>query len=768
MFTPKFRYAWQNPVLRDTIYPFRDQKLRDFLLAYQEIDWWAEVQHGDGFPEIEAKIRSTWPQLNAERSQAQIDLTASQAALDMLEEQLDKFDRQPVIRDLIIKLKTLQFKAKPLEIRKRLLEGYIRWSEKIAPNDPLRPRKQDQLQEVADQLAPVQAEIDASNQAYNMAIEPLAKEEQRLEDKVAGLQDRISALDEKLASLPKFDPNKTIPPATLVNWKLADYRNELEKVDHDQLMARVLDRFEADRERFPKWLQYMVIHFSGMRYKSAHGSWCDPKWLLSSLRLNEIETRLKASSEDQVAKACQQLVEVLKTAQANAASDPDQIRRLQEQIDGLRAWDKAYAQIFANQPDLEKQWEDLRSLEKKHEALTALFKQAGTQDNSLITQSIADLENQTWDAKKTLGFDRMNQIRKQLAIAAYVRRRNLGKLRADQAAQEISQASDYQVLGWLQAMQSQIPAWAWVEIVARTRLRLDTDDPGWEELSPALRSEKYKFDRENSRWRDILYQWQTKDITAWRAKHASDLSLVVTRAVCNEISEHIQHLRSRTPYGGLTAKPPWYLKEKAADPQHAFLKVPAQRGDFPDGASILFLGWVVSKPHAWSIARPVSGLTFLTPGGEPIANNLTEGSFKWTYHINSGEISRDALPDKLIPKPVEIPPAKLKSKQKKVAKEAKAAAKAAVKRAIRKAKNFQGARTTEWLRWTHEAIVIEVADMADGPTVLTFETGEIGVNLRSLRRLSNHWDVFVGYVPPGQPPRPELDSFLIRDELLPD
>ena len=513
----------------------------------------------------------------------------------------------------------------------------------------------------------------------------------------------------------------------------------------------------------------MVIHFSGMRYKSAHGSWCDPKLLLTSLRANEIEDHLQASSEDQIAEACQQLVEALQAAQAHAADDPAR-RRLQGQIDGLLTWDKAYSQVFANQPELETRWKTLRNLEKKQASLEAVFKQNGAQGNSLITQTIADLENQIWDAKKNLGFDRMNQIRKKLAIAAYVRRRNLQKLRQEQANQEIAQASDFQVLGWLQAMRDQIPDWAWAEIVARTRLRLDTSDPGWEELSPALRAEKYKFDRENSHWREILYQWQTADITAWRAKHAQDLSLVVTRAVCNEISEHIQHLRARTPSGGLTAKPSWYLKEKAGDPQHAFLKVPARQADFPDGTSILFLGWVTARPHAWSIARPVSGLTFLTPGGEPIANNLTEGSFKWTYHINNGEIWRDALPDKFIPKPVAIPPAKFKSKakQKKAIKEAKAAAKAAVKRAVRKARNFQGARTTEWLRWTHEAIVIELAEMIEGPTVLTFETGEIGVNLRSFRRLANHWDVFVGYVPPGQPPRPELGSFLVRSELQPD
>ncbi len=33
-----YRYIWQNPVLRPVMYPVREQKLRDFLLIYDEAD----------------------------------------------------------------------------------------------------------------------------------------------------------------------------------------------------------------------------------------------------------------------------------------------------------------------------------------------------------------------------------------------------------------------------------------------------------------------------------------------------------------------------------------------------------------------------------------------------------------------------------------------------------------------------------------------------------------------------------------------------------
>ncbi|MEJ2266534.1 MAG: hypothetical protein P8X95_24065, partial [Anaerolineales bacterium] len=38
MSQPKYRFNWQNPALRKTIYPFREKKLRDFYLTYYEID----------------------------------------------------------------------------------------------------------------------------------------------------------------------------------------------------------------------------------------------------------------------------------------------------------------------------------------------------------------------------------------------------------------------------------------------------------------------------------------------------------------------------------------------------------------------------------------------------------------------------------------------------------------------------------------------------------------------------------------------------------
>ena len=57
--------------------------------------------------------------------------------------------------------------------------------------------------------------------------------------------------------------------------------------------------------------------------------------------------------------------------------------------------------------------------------------------------------------------------------------------------------------------------------------------------------------------------------------------------------------------------------------------------------------------------------------------------------------------------------------------------------------------------------------MIDGTNVLTFETGEIGLNIRPLNRLISEWDVYLGYVPPAETERPELPGFLDPARLLP-
>jgi hypothetical protein len=67
-------------------------------------------------------------------------------------------------------------------------------------------------------------------------------------------------------------------------------------------------RFQKEPKRFPPWLQYMVVHFSGMRYASAHGSWADPRDLLVRLRVPKIEAEIEKLDDATVEKLCQEKV----------------------------------------------------------------------------------------------------------------------------------------------------------------------------------------------------------------------------------------------------------------------------------------------------------------------------------------------------------------------------------------------------------------------------------------------------------------------------
>ena len=47
-------FQWQNDVLRKSIYPLREMKLRDFLVYFKEIEIWAEYKNKDINDEIDA------------------------------------------------------------------------------------------------------------------------------------------------------------------------------------------------------------------------------------------------------------------------------------------------------------------------------------------------------------------------------------------------------------------------------------------------------------------------------------------------------------------------------------------------------------------------------------------------------------------------------------------------------------------------------------------------------------------------------------------
>jgi hypothetical protein len=305
-------------------------------------------------------------------------------------------------------------------------------------------------------------------------------------------------------------------------------------------------------------------------------------------------------------------------------------------------------------------------------------------------------------------------------------------------------------------MKGQFPGWAWKEIVRLTPLRLtEVTAPGWEKLTPEEQQESYS--RENYPLRSILDAWKNFHTTGWREEHGRSHELIVTRAVCNEAAEHIQHVRGHLPPGGLTPKPKWYLtneseKKVPGSPPPYFVKATSAE-QYTPGASILWLRFVDKQPDAWQIAKAVE--TKDKVGLLPEAYTGRKGSKNepgWDYKVGD-VITRERL---------------LISEGKGVQKKTKT-----------KSKQLQ------WLRWIHEATVAEVAETAEGKVVITYETAlpdedkgtsSIGIFKKPLRYFLSDFMVegnedtynrsFVGYVPEGPLPMEHIKEMLDWNKIL--
>ncbi len=639
--SPKsYFFQWQNSILRKTIYPYREMKLKDFLLIYQEVDLWASLRNQDvNDPVVSTRLKELEEKTRQERDQVYQDLQIgiqSRMQTDTWFALIKGADEKNLRFKRIYYLDRMTIdntqRLADLESKKK---SYLSRKDWYPANDERRQTWEGRACELDAPIAAIRQELDA----------------------IVGLRN----LFDREARLPRTDQKKSITVADLARAELSEYRRQLELLDHDALVKKVWERLNEKlpdgKPRFEKWLSYMVIHFSGMRYMSAHGSWADPDDLLELLVREEYKGKL-APGED---------------------------------ID-----DKTEAEI--------------------HRLM-----------NLPVEQSTRGLIPS-------------------LKALVYFK-------------QQKERAGD------------PIPDWVWDEIVKYTQLRIGTDSENWETISP----ERWKY--ENRRWREIMVNWQREDITIWRKEHKETLDLIVTRAVCNEIAEHIQHLRGNTPAAGLTSKPTWYLRlqEKSKGlpagsperPERCYFRHAERPGDFINGASVFWLGWVEREPNAWQVARQLTGIELwpgLSAGSQPEKPKAEEPRKKkaaataglpdgWSYQQTSSAYTRTR---KTI---VQIPTVQELRKKGMTDREIDQ---------YRKTLRTQSSAQKEYLRWKHEATVVDIVDLIDGKYVLTFETGKIGLNWHHVDNLvSNPFDrIFVGYLPPARQEPENLAGMLDMQKIL--
>ena len=689
----KLSFQWQNEILLNDIYPMRLVKLRDFLVFYKEADLWREYKNKD-ISTLAADVKEYEDGMDYARVAAYKRYSSFKNYFMIKDPRSFYTKYQPIEEEmmaLIQKNHDYFIASWPKDIRgeRSFIQSRIESFKTQLGflRDRIRYLQRQLEGMVAEHLnrTKVETEYKLKNEsAMPMLLEEMEKlrqfdetynkvETPKLEWYKLSTADRNYTMTEA-EFLVNYDPKVPVTVKDIVRLKVEQYVKTLDGKDQYQLLADIRARFEKEPKRFPLWLQYMVVHFSGMRYKSAHGSWADPKDLLVRLRVADVKKGQAALSDAEVAAKCQE-----KIAQYEGAG--------------------------ANKPKLasatEKVWKDRIAMHMQ-----------GVKANG--------------PKSKRIGLDGLVE---------------------EEAKYEFMSMTTDQALTKLEAIKSQFPDWAWKWIVMLTQLRVNhVTAAGWEIFTPE--EDQVRF--ADTTLYPILSKWASDNIGNWRAEHGRAHELIVTRAVCNETAEHIQHIRGHLPPGGLTDNAARYFKLfEAKTPGVTFIH-PTGAEHYIQGASIFWLRFVNSEPSQWQIARAVEDANGegLLPGGflgkrpQPKGGkNAPPTTAAWAYK-----------PGKVITRTRTTVDAEKKQ-----------------------------VTQTQWLRWIHEATVIEVAETADGTYVYTFETSLPddfrGTSCLGIFRNTLNWNLsdgtedtynraFVGFIPEGQPPTEHLKEMLDWHKIL--
>jgi hypothetical protein len=687
-----YNFQWQNPILLKDIYPMRLQKLRDFLVFFKEADLWAQYKDKD-ISTLAADVKEYEDGMDAARI-TEFKKYSSLKTYFMTKEVKGFFVKYKPIEEealaLIQKNHDLFIASWPKDIRGERSFIQMRIESFKTQLGFLRDRirfLQRQLEGMAAEH-PNRTKVETEFKLKSESALPMLLEEMEKLRQFDETYTKVEAPKLEWYKLKKADPNYAVTeeefllnydpkiPVRLqdiVRLKVEQFTKALEGKDQYQLLSEIRQRFEKEPKRFPTWLQYMVIHFSGMRYKSAHGSWADPKDLLVRLRVDEVRKAQATLSDADVAAKCAEKIaqyegaDLKKPALANAS---------------------------------EKAWKDKVAMHMK-----------GVKANGPKT--------------------------KRAGLAALVE---------EEAKYEFMSMTTDQALVKLEAMKDQLPAWAWKWIVMLTSLRVNhVTAPGWETFTPE--EDKIRF--ADTKLYPIFSKWASDNTGMWRPEHGRTHEVIVTRAVCNETAEHSQHIRGHLPPGGLTENAARYVKLAAEKTPGCYFIKPTGAEHYTQGASIFWLRYVNSAPSQWQVPKSTqdSNGVGLIPkeylGNRPApkgGKNAPPPAAPWAYKGGGMTRSRTTLD--------------------------------AQKKQVTQ---------NQWLRWIHEATVIEVVDTADGTYVYNFETSLpddfAGTSCLGVFRNTLRWNLddgsednynrsFVGYAPEGQVPTENLKPIMDWNRII--
>jgi hypothetical protein len=582
----------------------------------------------------------------------------------------------------------------------------------------------EELKDISGKLKKAQQEIKKAKIAKD------ADEARNVSLRAIPLYARSHRLERDLQYLPRLTRQGALPYGAQKQWatyRYSKYDDAGLELTHDALLARILDRFNEDKtfKRYPKWLRYMVIHFSGMRYDAAHGSYAPATDLVSRLKSEQIKSEVGAAPPAEVIKHEAQAVhDVESELDPEKKPKPKRAAILNTRLASLKAVETERARAFSQkgQETQRAAFDELTKLEDERDLLTSQLKDKPP--DAAKQQRLDELDPLIKAAEAKVDSKALKGIRERIHAAEAKQRAAIIEQELEKAAKALSTLNDLQAVIVLKAMRANkaFPEWVWREIVRVTALKLEIE-PGedWERVTAEEEAGKNRRDPVTAHWREIMADWK-KDTTGWREKHGKDLSLVVIRATCNEIAEMSLHARGIKPDGGINQKAQWYARKS---PGASFSR-PQSAADLKPGASLFFVEWsdTPSKDPVSIVRSDTVGL--LSDNDEPISDGF-KGVDYWTYRFNADKsVARWQIVGTPVnpfdPQPV----------------------------------------YTQYLKWKHEAQVVEVD--ANRKRVITFETNPIGLRTRGFNEVLKVWNVFIGFAPSGAE-HADIDKYL--KDILP-
>ena len=316
-------FQWQNEVLCKIIYPMREKKLRDFLVYYMEIDLWAEYKDKD--------ISTLKTDVDAYAKAQELAAIAAYKSYSSLrgyfllkDVRVYYLKFKPVDEAELTEINNfhaLFIESWPKDIRgeRSYVEGQVQyWTqhrnlikdwvknrerrlENMAPDHPKRPVETQELEQKKNFTLPM-AEQELDQLHAFLATYDKIEQRKLAWYKLSNNDPQFQPSEAEF--LVSFSPDQPVTVRDIVVWKIEEYQTSLEGKSQFELLEEARQRFNKEPQRYPMWLQYMVVHFSGMRYATAHGSWADPKDLLIRLGAADIEKNSKALDDATIEKLC--------------------------------------------------------------------------------------------------------------------------------------------------------------------------------------------------------------------------------------------------------------------------------------------------------------------------------------------------------------------------------------------------------------------------------------------------------------------------------